>query len=73
MAGSDPDEFHKSSFKLLVDILNGQSSDISGFVENVVKYIHKGKVVECHVKCSNIAVSHKDLGMTFYEIIIEKW
>ncbi|MHB1441100.1 MAG: S66 peptidase family protein [Cuniculiplasma sp.] len=40
MAASDPDEFQKSSFKLLTEILSGNSTNISGFVENVVKYIH---------------------------------
>ncbi len=64
MAASDPDEFHKSSFKLLVDILNGQSSDISGFVENVVKYIHKGKVVGRSIG-TNISVAISLIGTPY--------
>jgi muramoyltetrapeptide carboxypeptidase len=64
MPASDPNEFHKSSFKIVLDILSGRSSDISGFIEGVVKYIHRGKV-EGKSMGTNISVAISLIGTPY--------
>lgn len=44
MPASDPDEYGKSTFRNYLNVLSGKSDDISQFIDNVVKYIFKGKV-----------------------------
>ena len=44
MPASDPDEYSKPLFKTFLDVLSGNSLDISRFIDRVIKYIYKGKV-----------------------------
>ncbi|MCL5782594.1 MAG: LD-carboxypeptidase [Candidatus Thermoplasmatota archaeon] len=44
MPASDPDEYGKPLFKTFLDVLSGNSLDVSRFIDRVIKYIYKGKV-----------------------------
>lgn len=64
MPGSDPDEIRKPSFKNFADVFSGQSRDISGYLNKVIKYIVTGKV-EGISQGTNISVAASLLGTKY--------
>ena len=64
MPASDPEEYGKSTFKRYLDVLSGDSWDLSPFIENVVKYIYRGKV-EGKSTGTNISVYSSLIGTDF--------
>lgn len=64
MPGSDPDEIRKPSFKNFMDIYSGQSRDISGYLDKVIKYIVSGKV-EGVSQGTNISVAASLVGTQY--------
>ena len=65
MPASDPDEYSGGIFKHFIEVLSGNSSDLSAFINIFVKYIYKGKV---HGKSlgTNISVGASLVGTPFY-------
>ncbi len=64
MPASDPDEFGKATFRNYLNVLSGKSEDISQFIENVVKYIFKGKV-EGRSVGTNVSVFSSLIGTQY--------
>ena len=64
MPASDPEEYSKSTFKRYIDVLSGESLDLYPFIENVVKYIFRGKV-EGKSTGTNISVYSSLIGTEF--------
>lgn len=64
MPGSDPDEIRKPSFRHVMDVLSGQSDDISRFIGRVIKYIVPGKV-EGISQGTNISVAASIFGTKY--------
>lgn len=64
MPGSDPDELRKPSFRHFAEILSGQSTDLSGYLDRVIKYIVSGKV-EGISQGTNISVAASLIGTRY--------
>ena len=64
MPASDPDEYSKATFKNYTEVLSGKSDDLSQFIDNVVKYIYKGKVDGRSVG-TNISVYSSLIGTNY--------
>ena len=64
MPGSDPDEIRKPSFKNFADIFSGKSTDLSGYLDKVIKYIISGKV-EGISQGTNISVAASLIGTKY--------
>lgn len=64
MPGADPDEIRKPSFKKFMDIYSGQSTDISGHIDKVIKYIISGKVEGVSIG-TNISVTSSLVGTKY--------
>ena len=64
MPGSDPDEIKKPSFRNFADIYSGQSTDISGYLDKVIKYIIPGKIEGKSIG-TNISVAASLIGTKY--------
>lgn len=64
MPGADPDEIRKPSFKKFMDIYSGQSRDLSGYLDKVIKYIVSGKVEGVSIG-TNISVAASLIGTKY--------
>lgn len=64
MPGADPDEIRKPSFRKFMDIYSGQSVDISGYLDKVIKYIISGKVEGISLG-TNISVASSLVGTKY--------
>jgi muramoyltetrapeptide carboxypeptidase len=65
MPASDPDEYSAVSFKNFLNILSGNSTDLSVFVNVFVKYIFKGKVEGTSLG-TNISVGSSLIGTPYF-------
>jgi muramoyltetrapeptide carboxypeptidase len=65
MPASDPDEYSAASFKNFLNILSGNSTDLSVFVNVFVKYIFKGKVEGTSLG-TNISVGSSLIGTPYF-------
>ncbi len=64
MPGSDPDEIRKPSFRNFAEIYSGQSTDIGGYLDKVIKYIIPGKVEGISIG-TNISVAASLIGTKY--------
>ncbi len=64
MPASDPEEYGKATFKKYLDVLSGNSTDLKQFIDNVVKYIFRGKV-EGKSTGTNISVYSSLIGTNY--------
>lgn len=64
MPASDPDEIRKPSFRNFTEVLSGKSTDISGFLDRVIKYIVTGRV-EGISQGTNISVTASLIGTKY--------
>jgi len=65
MPASDPDEYSSASFKNFLNILSGNSTDLSVFVNVFVKYIFKGKVEGTSLG-TNLSVGSSLIGTPYF-------